>query len=240
MKTAALACGLGAALPLHAGEATSDFVKSNVLATLYHEFGHALIDIQRLPVFGQEEDAADVASILLIDAFYDEESAVALAYDTAFGFLGESERADAEGQAPAYWDVHGPDEQRYYNLVCLFYGADPDEREAVARDLGLPEERAETCADEFDLANASWGAVFDEMTKAAPGNTIRLGKTNGPEDVAQLLKDEVKALNEDFVLAADLTISLDSCGEANAFYDPDAREITICSEFLDDLAQLAP
>ncbi|EAQ14442.1 putative metallopeptidase DUF4344 [Maritimibacter alkaliphilus HTCC2654] len=48
------------------------FVESNILATLYHELGHALIDIQDVPIFGQEEDAADVLSILLVDAFWEE------------------------------------------------------------------------------------------------------------------------------------------------------------------------
>ena len=36
-----------------------------------------------LPIFGQEEDAADVLSIFLIDALYEEESAQQLAYDAA-------------------------------------------------------------------------------------------------------------------------------------------------------------
>ena len=34
--------------------------------TLFHEFGHALIDVLGLPIFGQEEDAADVLSALMI------------------------------------------------------------------------------------------------------------------------------------------------------------------------------
>jgi hypothetical protein len=226
---------------LQADEATQAFVESNILATLYHELGHALIDIEGIPIFGQEEDAADVLSVLLIDAFFEEEDAVALAYDTAFGFIGEAERARAEGLAPAYWGVHGPDEQRYYNLVCLFYGADPEERDDVAEDLGLPEERAEYCPDEFDQANEAWGMVLDEMAEAAPGDSFRLGVLDGryPE-IADLIAWEVELLNEDFVLSADLLISLDECGEANAFYDPEAAEITICTEYVDDLATLAP
>ena len=35
-------------------------------------------------------------------------------------------------------DVHGPDLQRFYNLVCLFYGADPDTRDDFAADMNLP------------------------------------------------------------------------------------------------------
>ena len=131
-----------------ADEQREAFVEANLLGIFYHELGHALIDILQLPVFGQEEDAADVASILLIDVFYEEEAAQALAYDAAFGFLGEA----AAAADIAYWDTHGPDEQRFYNTVCLFYGANPEAREEFAIDLGLPPERAETCPDEFALA----------------------------------------------------------------------------------------
>lgn len=60
-----------------------------------------------LPVFGQEEDAADTASILLIDTIFDTE---------------------AVGDDIALSDGHSPDLQRYYNLVCQLYRADPDIR----------------------------------------------------------------------------------------------------------------
>ncbi len=90
-------------------EATLAYVESNLLGIFYHELGHALIDILGLPIFGQEEDAADVLSIFLIDAFYEEEAAVQIAYDAAFGFLGEAEAT----MEIAFWDAHGPDLQRY-------------------------------------------------------------------------------------------------------------------------------
>ena len=58
--------------------------------------GHALIDIEGIPIFAQEEDAADVFSIYMIDSVFEEETAVALAYDAAFGFLGEAEARQQE------------------------------------------------------------------------------------------------------------------------------------------------
>ncbi len=214
------------------------YVESNLLAVFYHELGHALIDILRLPIFGQEEDAADVLSVFLIDAFYEEESAVQLAYDTAFGFL---DWADEEPE-PAYWDVHGPDLQRYYNLVCLFYGANPDERAEVAQDLELPEERADYCADEYDQAADSWGAVLDEIRHAEGGRSILLGeldeRSEGAELTTLVIRDEVAALNAEFRLPEDLRVSVAPCAEANAFYDPQQREIVMCSEFADALAQI--
>ena len=46
------------------GESNSDqFVHDNLLATRYHEIGHAMIDQLELSLLGQEKDAADVASV---------------------------------------------------------------------------------------------------------------------------------------------------------------------------------
>ncbi|MGX9356580.1 DUF4344 domain-containing metallopeptidase [Roseobacteraceae bacterium S113] len=224
-----------AATPLAAD--TETFVESNILAILYHELGHALIDTMDLPVFGQEEDAADVASILLIDQLFEEDAAVQIAYDTAFGFLAEAQASG--GEEPAWWDTHGPDLQRYYNTVCLFVGADMDGREDIAIELGLPEERLETCEEEFELAYNSWGAVFEELNEQAPGSTLEY--VGGDATLTETtVSAEVAALNEDFVLPEALVIRVDSCGEANAFYDPNDVSITMCAEFEDWLRELAP
>ena len=209
-----------------AADRVEEYVQANLLSILYHELGHAIIDVARLPVFGQEEDAADVASILLIDQLFDEESAVAIAYDSAFGFLAE---ADLTGEDVPYWDTHGPDLQRYYNLVCLFVGADLTEREDIAADLGLPEERLDTCEEEFELANDSWGPIFDELAADAPGTSMRyIGSDATFTD--QVISEEVAQLNLDFVLPEKVDVVVESCGEANAFYDLDAREIIMCTE----------
>lgn len=215
-----------------ADEEREAFVEANLLAVFYHELGHALIDILRLPVFGQEEDAADVASILLIDGFYEEAAAQALAYDTAFGFLGEA----AAAADIAYWDTHGPDEQRFYNTVCLFYGANPEAREDFAIDLGLPPERAETCPDEFALALDSWGPAFDEI--AGRGDTVLFDHGGYDLLTTDVMEAEVAALNDDFDLPVALTVRVEACGEANAFYDMASTEIIMCTEFEDHLRTL--
>ena len=235
---------LTTALPAHAefrygDEDLQGYVESNLLSVFYHELGHALIDIESLPIFGQEEDAADVLSVFLIDAFWEEESAVQIAYDSAFGFFGESERYE-----PVFWDVHGPDLQRYYNLVCVFFGANPDEREDVARELDLPDERAEWCDAEYEQAAGSWGGVLDQITSENGGTTIRMGRVEHTSDAGRmtgaLIEEEVEALNAEFKLSQVLTVHVEACGEANAWYDPEERAITMCTEFTDDIAEHAP
>ncbi len=220
------------AYPAWADEEREAFVEANLLGIFYHEFGHALIDVMALPVFGQEEDAADVASILMIHALYDEDAATELAYGAALGFLAEDQASDAF----VYWDVHGPDAQRFYNTVCLFYGAYPEDRADFAADFDLPEERALTCAEEFELAEDNWGAVFDDI--AGAGDSLRFDEGGFDGLTVDVIAAEVAALNADFVLPEPVGVSVVACDEANAFYDPQSKEITMCIEFEDHLRAL--
>ena len=223
-----------AATPLLADEAEDAFVEANILGIFYHELGHALIDVMKIPVFGQEEDAADVASILLIDQLFEPGVALQMAYDVSDGFWAEAQ-ANLEHPVP-YWDVHGPDEQRFYNTVCIFYGGDPDMRDDFAEDMELPEERAEYCEEEYNLAADSWGAVFDDLS----GNSLPMVLVaDDPGSVtAQLITAEIEALNNDFAFPSQIDVRAEPCGEANAFYDPTNQSITMCEEFEGHLRDL--
>lgn len=242
MLTAAtiLAIGAGAAHAEDAVEQYSPFVTSNVIGIFYHEMGHALIDIVELPIFGQEEDAADVFSIFMIDATYEDAKAAELAYDAAFGFLREAEMREAEGQEIAWWDTHGIDEQRFYNTVCLFYGADPEAREEFAREFDLPEERAEYCPLEYDAAADSWGSVLDSISVDEPADSIFFAAPEGATvtPLATILEREVGFLNQHFKLPSKLEVRIEQCGEANAFYDPDEKAVIMCEEFVTHLQEM--
>ena len=219
-----------------ADEQTEVFVEANLLSIFYHELGHAIIDVAQLPVFGQEEDAADTASILLIDAIFDNETAIDIAYDAVLGFALEAEAAE---DVVTWSDVHGPDLQRFYNLVCLFYGADPDTRDDFAADMNLPEDRLASCPEEFDLANDSWGPVFDELAAQNGATSLRYTTHEDASVTARVISAEVVALNEIFQLPTPVTVAAESCGEANAFYDPETRTITMCTEFETHLREIA-
>lgn len=234
------------AIPAYAGlmdKKTSDFVAANMIAIYYHEFGHALIDILKLPIFGQEEDAADVLSAVLIHDFFDEPTAQRIAYATAFGQLGDQDIFNASKNV-AYWDVHGPDLQRYYTFVCLFYGANPEAREDLADELKLPSARRVTCPEEFELANNSWGPVIEKLEQAGAGRTIRFMMDHRVSEVGKLAGDvlsrEVKAMNKDMSLPKRMLVRVEACDAVNAFYNAKTREITMCTEFAEWLAKVVP
>jgi hypothetical protein len=212
--------------PAHA-DGAQDFVTANVISTLYHEFGHALIDITDAPVLGREEDAADMLSVVLLDALWEEEAAESITALTALSF----ELAAQEAEDPAYWGVHGLDMQRYYNQACLFYGANPEARASLAEEFELPNERAASCAEEFELAATSWGAVLLPLEATKPTKTIQFnGDTTS--DIGALLADELRDLNASYTLPHPISVTLKDCGEENAFYDPESKTITICTEFV--------
>lgn len=223
-----------AMVPMQVIADSDAFVEANIRGIFYHELGHAVIDTMRLPVYGQEEDAADVASVFLIETIFEEDAVVEMTYATALGFLGEADRVEDH----VFWDVHGPDLQRYYNLVCLIYGANPDAREDLAQELELPEERAVTCEEEFEIASESWGAVFDELADNPSGYPLKMGAVEAGF-TADVIGAEVAALAAEFMFPQPLTVHVMACNEANAFYDPSDLSLTVCTEFADHLREIA-
>lgn len=219
-----------------ADENKKAFIEANILSIFYHELGHAVIDLLQVPIYGQEEDAADNMSVLMIHQLFEEESAQSIAYDSAFGYINDS---DSPEEVP-YWDIHGPDEQRYYNHVCLFYGANPDQRAKLANDLGLPEERAATCVEEYEQADASWGLVFQELYDPSSPGTLKFVASSNVNDklLNDLLSVEIEELNAYFYLPESVQVKVEACEEPNAFYDPNDVSITICTEFVEHLETL--
>jgi Putative metallopeptidase len=223
---------------LHRDPAVAGFVAANIAAMVYHEVGHALIDVLALPVAGNEEDAADALSALLIDRLRPDAEADAIVRQTALAYrlyAAESERAAGN---PPFWGRHSLDSQRYDNLVCLFYGADPGLRGPLADELGLPEARRATCPDEFARAAEGWGAMLKGVPPQDSAPSFRLVVPPDRDPLTALVAAEIEALNGEYGLPARIDVTVEPCGEANAFYDPRARRIVICTEYAADLARL--
>lgn len=117
---------------------------------------------------------------------------------------------------------------RYYNLVCIFYGSNPDLREELAQELGLPEERAISFSEEYELAIDSWGSVLQDMEDGT--GKLRL---TGPSNCTMypIIRQEIESFNIIFGFPSDVGVTIEKCGEANAYYDPSEASITICTEF---------
>lgn len=119
-----------------------------------HEMGHAVFDIFDVPVFGREEDAADqFATYILLQ--FGKEQAYRLIGGAAYGykqFIKEpKEKADVVIPVSAFSSNHGTPEERFYNLLCMAYGADPIMFADMVENGYLPEARAKSCRYEFRM-----------------------------------------------------------------------------------------
>ena len=132
-----------------AGVTTKAALAGPTVDVFLHEVGHAVFDMLQIPVLGREEDAADLFSAYLMLRL-----APAAAQNLIKGvaFLGAKEAMAAQKENLSlrdFADEHGLPGQRYFNVLCLAYGANP-KRFAEAVTVGqLPRERAEGCADEY-------------------------------------------------------------------------------------------
>ena len=130
-----------------AGIEPIDTVFGPFLDTVLHEFAHALFDYLDIPILGREEDAADQVSAYIYLQLGKTE-AHRLIMGTVYTYMREVEGTDPPSLAE-FADEHSTPEQRRFNLLCLAYGADPEQFEDVAAWGGLPEERANICEEEF-------------------------------------------------------------------------------------------
>lgn len=134
---------------------------NTVLFVFFHELGHALIDILKLPVTGKEEDAVDqLASLILIESGDDGEEA---ALDGATWFLLQAGKTGVDDLA--FWDEHSLDAQRFYNIACWVYGRNPKKYSELVTAGLLPEPRAVQCVDEYRKMSESWMKLLSPYLK---------------------------------------------------------------------------
>ncbi len=203
-------------------------VTGSITTDLYHEMGHALIDIMELPVLGNEEDAADIMSVFLINALWEEDAAQQV-MQASLATWSAISASRGEGE-PDWWDVHGPDKKRIATMACLFYGANPEARADFAAALEIPEDRAASCPDEYAQIEESWGTFFQELVDAGAGETMVWEEPAEETPLTDAMKEEVDYFNSILTLPKTLIVRVASCGEANAYYDPSDQSVTICSE----------
>lgn len=127
-----------------------------------HELGHALIDAYKLPVMGNEEDAADrCSSYICLTQLGDEGVRAVLAAADAFAIEAKDSTPSNRNLA----DEHLLQEQRFYNTLCMIYGSDTVKYDKIVKENYLPRERAVRCPSEFERSVQSWSNVFDPWRK---------------------------------------------------------------------------
>lgn len=130
----------------------SDAICGQLLFAVAHEFGHALIDIFDVPVFGRQEDAADQLATYFILQFGGEQShqmirGAAHAYHDYVKDYAQNPKVTLP--LTAFSSDHGSPEERFFNLMCLAFGYDSKLFSEVAEMNLLPKSRAKGCDFEY-------------------------------------------------------------------------------------------
>ncbi len=228
-------------------ENVASFVENNLLHILYHEAGHAVIDQFLLPVLGQEEDAADAFATIEVMNVY--EDPLPILADSAIAQFIMADRMAGDYEIADYYGAHDLDIQRAYRVVCHAVGLDPENYLPLAEEFDLDADRIETCEDDGWLAAESWEVLL-EPTFLAEGETSDNVRTEldidglTAEQTALLLDSGVMEeftdyLRNTFDWPRPVTVTIDICNYANAYYDPATVTISMCAEFVDELIDLA-
>ena len=171
-----------------------------------HETGHAVFDIFQMPLLGREEDAADLfAAYIMLEFGRDQ----ARRWVEGAAYTSDEFMADVPW-GKNYASVHGLPQQRFYNLICLAYGADPVTFADVTENMMhmmtqkgvmptmqqgvLPKKRAENCEYEFQTVDHAFKTlvrphvdlelrmkVLDMSWFPEPVNRVRPSPTPAPE-----------------------------------------------------------
>lgn len=250
----ALACALPAAAEAKGkktdtSEEFAVFVIGNTLFMLHHELGHALIDKLQVPVLGREEDAVDGLAVLMMLPEEDDPVADELILAAADGYYLTYEREDEDDLA--FWDEHSLDLQRYASIVCLVFGSDPEAWSELAEVSDMPDEQRDRCPGIYEQTARSWDALLERHYRPegrTGGGRIKLifkraAKRIDPALVKLLkesraLRDAVTYVADSFVLPGDFDVVFESCDEANAYYDPQTGNVSVCYELVAYFAEL--
>ena len=224
-----------------------EFTSGNMIFATVHEIGHMLIAEMGLPVLGREEDAADafavVTGLKLKNGFSDR-----VLMQSARGWFFSDRRNQDQGIKTVFYDEHGLDRQRAYNIVCLMVGGDPEKFSALADLTKLPEERQGTCQGDYSNASWSWNKVLTPhirkpnqpktkitVTYSDPGPYALFASGIRKVQVLELLADH---LSDRFVWRKPVGFEVQACGSPGAHWDLQSRKIVVCYELAVDFADL--
>ena len=129
-----------------------DAVLGQTFYVFGHEMGHAMFDVLKVPIIGDAENGADHFSAYMMLQF-GKARAKDLITGAAYTYKKYVQGPYVSAPLAAFSDIHDAPAQRFYNMLCLAYGADPVLfAEFVEKDTVeyLPKGRARNCKREYE------------------------------------------------------------------------------------------
>jgi Putative metallopeptidase len=129
-----------------------DAVLGQTFYVFGHEMGHAIFDVLKVPIIGDAENGADHFSAYMMLQF-GKGQAKGLITGAAYTYKKYVQGSQVSAPLAAFSDIHDAPAQRFYNMLCLAYGANPVLfAEFVEKDTVeyLPKGRARNCKREYE------------------------------------------------------------------------------------------
>jgi hypothetical protein len=232
-----------------ARQETVEFVIGNILFAILHELGHAAIEQMGLPVLGKDEDAADsYAAVRLIRIKADFSHRVLV--EAAKGWFLSVRRGQKEGSEVEYYDAHGLDQQRAYQIVCFMVGSDPVQFKDLADETKLPNDRQKSCTRDYHKASSSWEMLLrphlhsPDQPKTKIDVVYSEGKGDRLKTIAEvsrsikLLETVAERSSDAFAWPEPFTMEAQTCGFPNAAWVQETHKLTVCYELAADFSDL--
>jgi hypothetical protein len=166
--------------PSRDGVTPADAVVGQFYFTAAHEMGHAVFDLLDVPIFGRAEDAADQFAIYILLRI-GKQDARKLIEGAAYMYKDYVGRPIVTVPVTAFADVHGAPMQRFYDLLCVGYGSDPEMFAAVVN--YLPSARVPGCKTEYGEVNFAFQKLIEPHVDQKLRDEV-LSKTWVPADDA--------------------------------------------------------
>jgi hypothetical protein len=232
--------------PPHKRKALIEFVIGNLLFVSTHELGHGVLAEFNLPNLGHDENAADNFAILTALNVGDSFSDRALIEATNGWYLADL-RDKHTGEKPAYYDSHGMNLQRGYQIICMMVGSHPEKFKELAERAQMPDDRQQECKGDFDFAGWSWETMLKPHLRAPnqPKQKIELtyGEAEGKLAVyartfrdIKFLETLAEHLGDRYAWPRPFVMEMVTCGEVGASWH--SRKLKICYEMAQEFAEL--
>lgn len=236
-------------------QSATDFVIANVLFTLTHELGHTVIDEFDIPILGNEEQAADTLAtfgVLFTAETRQHDELIARLFAAADGWRLEWELGRLNESTIPYIDDHPLEIQRFYRIICLVYGSDPNRYETLAE--AMRNSNLWSCEDEYrkrrdavDWVTHTFGRRESDDKPAA--STIRVTYESPATEkrrkvltavrASRIVERATAAIAERFRLPRPIVVAFVNCAGPNAYWSEERAEIAMCYGLFDHYAQLA-
>ena len=122
----------------------SEALVGTIVEALLHETAYALFDIYNVPVWGRIDDAADRLSALVMLQFGED-----AARTTILGTAHFFDWSNRKWTGSDFAEATSPEAQRFYNFLCIAYGADPVLFANLKDSGALPKYRLVQCPREY-------------------------------------------------------------------------------------------